>query len=60
MNKPETLITILAAITIIGIIILMALGKDLGTLSGIAFALVGYLTGRKQELIVGFFKNKVL
>jgi len=59
MNIIELAIAILAGICLIGIIVLAALNIAIPVvLTTVGSALVGWLIGKKNEQIVGLFKQK--
>jgi len=47
----------LIAICIIGIIYLLSIDKDISVLSSLTTALIGFLVGKKYEVILGAFKK---
>ena len=57
MNIIEIIIGSLAIISTIGAIVLAAVGVDYSFLLPIITALLGWLIGKKNDLIVGAFKK---
>lgn len=57
MTKFETAISILAGIALIGTIYLANAEKDTGVIIPTLLGLIGFLIGKKNEVISGFFKK---
>jgi len=57
MTKIELIIGILAALSIIGIIVLAILKVDFLVLVPVVTALVGWLIGKKNDVVLGIFKK---
>lgn len=58
MEKTTLGIIILLGISIIGVIVLTALGQVADTLTPVITALLGFLAGNNKEAIAGLFKKK--
>jgi len=52
MTKFELVVAALAAIALIGLVVLLALGRDVTVLTPILTALVSFLLGLKKNAIV--------
>ena len=57
MEKTNLGVLILMGITIVGIIVLTAMGKATEVLVPIVTALLGFMAGNNKEMIVGLFKR---
>jgi len=49
---------IAVVVLLIGVIWLLAIGKSIEVLLPILAILVGWLVGKKQDAVIGFFKKK--
>ncbi len=58
MDKIDLSLTILAGVTLIGVIALLFVGKTTDVLLPILTALIGALIGTKKEQVVSFFRKK--
>jgi len=57
MTKFELIVSGLAGISLIGLILLMAMGRDINALLPIVTALISYVLGLKSPQIVRMFKK---
>lgn len=57
MDKINLSVSILAGLALVGIIVLLGLGKSVDVLLPVLTGLVGALLGVKKEAIVGYFKK---
>jgi hypothetical protein len=62
MTKFELAMTVLAGLSLVGVIVLLSLDKSIGLVLPVLTALVSWLLGRKQyvlnAVIAGVFKKK--
>ena len=58
MKLTEIIVGIATIILLIGVIWLLAIGKGVEIILPILTILVGWLVGRKQDTVAGFFKKK--
>lgn len=59
MNKLEISISILTGLCLIGVIVLIGMDKDVSILSPVLAALIGWLLGKKQDMIISYIKTKI-
>ena len=57
MTRFELVVAGLAGLSLIGFVVLRALGQDTGPLEQIVISLVSFVLGLKKDSIVGFFKK---
>lgn len=57
MEKTNLGVLILMGITIVGIIVLTAIGQATEVLAPIVTALLGFMAGNNKEMIAGLFKR---
>ena len=57
MTKLELSVAVLATVTLVGLIVLLGLGKDVSILVPTLSALIAFLLGSKKDAIAGVFKK---
>ena len=58
MKTTEIIVGIATIILLIGVIWLLAIGKGVEVILPILTILVGWLVGKKQDVVLGLFKKK--
>lgn len=58
MNKTNLGVNILTGISIIGLIVLIGMDKQVDVISNVVTALIGFMAGSNKDAIVGVFKRK--